>query len=450
MNIQVVVNTALQTFGGLISLIIILCLVVYREKQSRLDKLYIEMLLCNIYLQIANISSWLFDGWQGIGGELLVRSSNLFMFLFSFLLIGTFINYFTAYIGERGGVVTREAQTCWLIIGVGIVLLLISQFVPLYYFIDGINVYHRGNFYWLSNAIGMAAMLPGIWMVIKFRHILNIKEKIAFSAYYVLPLAAAGSHIFIYGAVSLHVVNTLVAVSIYILIQAEQANQLSEKELEIERIHTAIMEKELELQKSRISIMLSQIQPHFLYNSLTGIKDLCDTEPEMASKALEHFAYFLRGNLDSLADTRLIPFRKEIEHVKDYLYLEKIRFEEKLNVEWALEYMDFRLPPLTLQPIVENAVRYGITKKKGGGTLVIQSRKIGNDVVIDITDDGLGFDVYETKTDGRTHVGIDNVRDRLTMQCEGSLLIESERGAGTKAKIILPQKETEAYENNCR
>lgn len=449
MNIQVVVNTALQTFGGLVSLIIILCLVVYREKQSRLDKLYIDMLQCNIFLQIANISSWLFDGWQGIWGGLLVRSSNLFMFLLSFMLIGTFINYFAEYIRERDGVVIRELRICWLIICIGIIFLLISQFVPLYYFIDGNNVYHRGDFYWLSNAIGMAAMLPGVWMVIKFRHILSIKEKIAFSAYYVLPMAAAVSHIFIYGAVSLHVVNTLVVVCIYILIQAEQANKLNEKELEIERNHTTIMEKELELQKSRISIMLSQIQPHFLYNSLTGIKDLCDTDPEMASTALEHFAFFLRGNLDSLADTRLIPFRKEIEHVKDYLYLEKIRFEEKLNVEWALEYMDFRLPPLTLQPIVENAVRYGITKKKGGGTLVIQSCKIGNDVVIDIKDDGVGFDVYKTKSDGRTHIGIDNVRDRLAMQCEGSLLIESELGAGTKAKIILPQRETETYENDC-
>lgn len=449
MNIQVVVNTALQTFGGLVSLIIILCLVVYREKQSRLDKLYIDMLQCNIFLQIANISSWLFDGWQGIWGGLLVRSSNLFMFLLSFMLIGTFINYFAEYIRERDGVVIRELRICWLIICIGIIFLLISQFVPLYYFIDGNNVYHRGDFYWLSNAIGMAAMLPGVWMVIRFRHILSIKEKIAFSAYYVLPMAAAVSHIFIYGAVSLHVVNTLVVVCIYILIQAEQANKLNEKELEIERNHTTIMEKELELQKSRISIMLSQIQPHFLYNSLTGIKDLCDTDPEMASTALEHFAFFLRGNLDSLADTRLIPFRKEIEHVKDYLYLEKIRFEEKLNVEWALEYMDFRLPPLTLQPIVENAVRYGITKKKGGGTLVIQSRKIGNDVVIDIKDDGVGFDVYKTKSDGRTHIGIDNVRDRLAMQCEGSLMIESERGAGTKAKIILPQRETETYENDC-
>ncbi|WP_394925047.1 sensor histidine kinase [uncultured Robinsoniella sp.] len=449
MNIQVVVNTALQTFGGLVSLIIILCLVVYREKQSRLDKLYIDMLQCNIFLQIANISSWLFDGWQGIWGGLLVRSSNLFMFLLSFMLIGTFINYFAEYIRERDGVVIKELRICWMIICIGIIFLLISQFVPLYYFIDGNNVYQRGDFYWLSNAIGMAAMLPGVWMVIKFRHILSIKEKIAFSAYYVLPMAAAVSHIFIYGAVSLHVVNTLVVVCIYILIQAEQANQLNEKELEIERIHTTIMEKELELQKSRISIMLSQIQPHFLYNSLTGIKDLCDTDPEMASIALEHFAFFLRGNLDSLADTRLIPFRKEIEHVKDYLYLEKVRFEEKLNVEWSLEYMDFRLPPLTLQPIVENAVRYGITKKKGGGTLVIQSRKIGNDVVIDIKDDGVGFDVYKTKSDGRTHIGIDNVRDRLAMQCEGSLLIESERGAGTKAKIILPQRETDTYENDC-
>ena len=93
--------------------------------------------------------------------------------------------------------------------------------------------------------------------------------------------------------------------------------------LNVQSRHAAKAEKELE--QSRISVMLSQIQPHFLYNALLGIKELCDTEPGKASDALEHFSYFLRGNLDSLTITRLIPFTKELEHIEDYLYLEKMR-----------------------------------------------------------------------------------------------------------------------------
>lgn len=101
-----------------------------------------------------------------------------------------------------------------------------------------------------------------------------------------------------------------------------------------------------------------------LYNSLLSIKQLCDTQPRKASIALEHFSYFLRGSLNSLSDTRLIPFEKELSHVRDYLYLEKMRFEERLNIEWDITFSDFLLPPLTLQPIVENAVRYGITERE--------------------------------------------------------------------------------------
>lgn len=207
----------------------------------------------------------------------------------------------------------------------------------------------------------------------------------------------------------------------------------------VQALHNAQAERELV--DSRTSIMLSQIQPHFLYNALLGIKQLCDVEPQKASDALEHFSYYLRGNLDALTDIRLIPFKKELIHVKDYLYLEKMRFSKKLNIEWDIEYEDYFLPPLTLQPIVENAVRHGITKKKGGGTLSIKSERIEDAVVITITDNGIGFDKNEPKQDGRTHIGIENVKKRLSIQCGGSLLIESEKGVGTQVIMVLPHRE---------
>lgn len=195
---------------------------------------------------------------------------------------------------------------------------------------------------------------------------------------------------------------------------------------------------ENELNHNRIAIMTSQIQPHFLYNALLGIKQLCDTNPEKASEALEHFSYYLRGNLDSLAQAKLISFEKEWEHLRDYLYLEQMRFEEKLRVEWKLSFTDFMIPPLTVQPIAENAVRYGITKKRGGGTLTIGSERTETAVVITVSDDGAGFDTTEKKQDGRSHTGIENVRSRLQAQCGGMLEIESEAGRGTTVKIILP------------
>lgn len=163
---------------------------------------------------------------------------------------------------------------------------------------------------------------------------------------------------------------------------------------------------EQELADSRISVMLSQVQPHFLYNALTGIRQLCNTDPRRASDALGHFAYYLRGNMDSLSDTQLIPFEKEMEHVRDYLYLEEMRFGDRLHVRMELEFLDFWMPPLTLQPIVENAVRHGITKKKSGGTLTIRTERAQTSVIVTVHDDGIGFELSTLLTDGRSHVGI--------------------------------------------
>lgn len=198
---------------------------------------------------------------------------------------------------------------------------------------------------------------------------------------------------------------------------------------------------ENELNQNRISVMLSQVQPHFLFNALQGIKQLCDTEPVQASEALEHFSFYLRGNLDSLIDKQLISFERELFHVNNYLYLEKMRFPKKLNIEIEILYQDFLLPPLTVQTIVENAVRHGIIKKKAGGTVRIKSERTDENIIVTIRDDGLGFEPDIPKEDGRTHVGIENVRNRLMLQCGGSLEIESEVGVGTTVKIILPQKE---------
>ena len=187
-----------------------------------------------------------------------------------------------------------------------------------------------------------------------------------------------------------------------------------------------------------LAVMQSQIQPHFLYNSLIGIKQLCDTDPGRASEALQHFCLFLRQNLESLSDMNLIPFEKEMIHVREFLYLEKMRFGDKLSVETRLLATDFLLPSLTLQPLVENAVRHGIRKKKGGGTVTIKTEESGQEVIITVADDGAGFDTGKMPEDGQLHLGLSNVRKRLEAKCGGSLQIQSKRGVGTVATIILP------------
>ena len=196
------------------------------------------------------------------------------------------------------------------------------------------------------------------------------------------------------------------------------------------------------LKETDISIMLSQIQPHFLYNSLSTIRELCIEDPKKAQEALEEFSSFLRGNMDSLRSKVPVPFSRELAHVKHYLHLEQIRFGDELHVEYDIREDDFFLPTLTIQPIVENAVKYGVGNKEEGGTVWIETRRDGDQIVITIRDDGIGFDVDEIEhipiqKDGRTHIGLSNVKHRIEKMVNGTMTIRSRKETGTEVKITL-------------
>lgn len=197
---------------------------------------------------------------------------------------------------------------------------------------------------------------------------------------------------------------------------------------------------EVELAQNRIAIAISQIQPHFLYNSLTAIKQLCVIDPVRAEQAVGEFAGFLRENLDSLTSSSLISFHKELNHIKNYLALEQLRFGSRLKVHYNIQTYDFELPSLTIQPIVENAVRYGVTKKAEGGTITISTKNGEDTIIITVSDDGAGFDMYHRKEDGRSHIGIENVKNRLQAQCNGDLTIKSELGKGTVVTILIHKR----------
>ena len=195
-------------------------------------------------------------------------------------------------------------------------------------------------------------------------------------------------------------------------------------------------EKDLMAQQ-KIQLALSQIKPHFIYNTLNAIQDI-EGMPDNARDAIIDFSKYLRENLDFLTESNLIPFSKELEHVKKYVNLEKLRFEDKINVEFNVEETEFLIPSLSLQMIVENAIKHGITKKYEGGTVKITSYKKNDRIFIVVEDDGVGFDV--NKVISGNHLGFKNSRERLRHFVDGDLIIESEIDRGTKVTIIIPEK----------
>lgn len=198
-----------------------------------------------------------------------------------------------------------------------------------------------------------------------------------------------------------------------------------------------------ERERQRIQLMLSQIKPHFLYNTLETIEALCLTDPKAANQATARFSQYLRSNLAGISEDKTVPFEKELAHAKLYLELEQTRFEDALQVEYHITCTDFFLPPLTLEPLVENAVRHGVRMKPDGrGTVKIFAEQKPDCYEITVQDDGPGFDATVPPSDGKPHIGIQNVRTRLEDH-GGSLTIRSELGAGTAATIRVPIKKGE-------
>ena len=195
-----------------------------------------------------------------------------------------------------------------------------------------------------------------------------------------------------------------------------------------------------ELYEARVGVMVSQIQPHFMYNALTSIAMMCSIDPDTAKDATITFAKYLRGNMDSLKQTAPVPFEQELEHLKKYLYIEKLRFQDKLNIEYDIQTTAFYLPLLSIQPLVENAVKHGVGMKKKGGTVTIATRETEEAYEVIISDDGVGFDTNAEKPDdGRSHVGMENTKRRLKELCEGEVVIESTVDVGTTTTVVLPK-----------
>ena len=191
--------------------------------------------------------------------------------------------------------------------------------------------------------------------------------------------------------------------------------------------------------EQRIQIMKSQIQPHFMYNTLSTIQALCLTDPGRAADTAERFGTYLRQNLDSLDQSELIPFKKELEHTRVYVGIEQIRFPS-IDVEYEVneaEVSDLNIPALTIQPLVENAIRHGVRSKEYG-VIRVSAQKAGDYFEIIVEDNGMGFDPQILESQNNEHIGIRNVSERIRKLCNGNLKVESKPDEGTCVTITIP------------
>lgn len=219
-----------------------------------------------------------------------------------------------------------------------------------------------------------------------------------------------------------------------------------------ERCEQEIREQEFSklATEAQLAALRAQINPHFLFNTLTTIGYLIQSSPEKALSTLIRLTELLRAVLRSTDE--FIPLSDEIKLVQTYLDIEKARFEERLQtcIEVPADLERIKIPSLILQPLVENAIKHGISKSKTGGEVKISAKRIIQNsqdfLLLTVSDNGYGFDESDLRKSGRKGIGLANIEQRLKNYYKGKaeLRIETKKQVGTKAQIILPI----AYKND--
>lgn len=392
-----------------------------REKPTR------WFLLLLLFIVLGIIDEVIVGALAGTSGQAryyVIRGADYLSYVLWGLQIIALSCYVYAYLSTK----TKISQKpFYVIIFFGImtiVMATVAQFTSLYTAFDELNRFYQQDTFWVSMIFPTLALLLYTGIVVRYRKALRVREWVSLLGYGAMYISLYALSYFNPELWIAYAGVTLSVLIIYSNVQVELKHRLAEQEIQ--------------LSESRTAVMLSQIQPHFLYNSLTAISGQCKESPQ-AQESILLFSQYLRGNMDSLFQKTPISFEDELEHTKRYLELEKLRFGERLQVKYDIKVIDFALPVLTLQPLVENAVRHGVTKKQQGGTIVIRTEESEQSILIVVEDDGEGFVSAAALHDGRKHIGIENVQDRLERLCGGRLSIKSVPDRGTVATIELPK-----------
>lgn len=343
---------------------------------------------------------------------------------FQFLAIAV---YFYEYLRLKTNVTKRVFYLMIAYNIANIILITIAQANGMFAIYDELNRYQQQDLFWLSQVFPILTSLTSMLVAFIYARQLTAKELFLLLICPLFPLVCYVMDALVDGLWISYIGIALQMLLMYITLQMENIKKFEQQEAEME--------------KARISVMLSQIQPHFLCNALNAIADLCYIDHVEASKAIVTFSSYLRNNLDSLSKKEMIGFNEELNHVRQYLKLEQLRFEERLQVLYDIHVYEFLIPALTLQAITENAVRYGVSKKPQGGCIWIRAIENEDYYKVSVSDDGVGFDSSDVENiqDGRSHTGIKNVKDRLAAICGGELNIISMPNQGTTAEIKIPK-----------
>lgn len=437
------VNIAMESVAA-IFMFFLLFVIRRQQKQLTTRKQLGNLVLVEIGLLLCQITEWAVNMQEDITykkhpflfaldkiaveGDIILFYS---IFLFAYIYIARHIEFLRKHDGNDRKISKKLTAFLLIWILVPVALHFTSIWTGLFFTISEAGKVHLNyNNYWMIYLLCWFPALISTVLLIRNRKILGVRDVLLFLAYIYVPAIMLVIDIIYYTSFS-YVAVAIIIFLIFVRIDIGQSDLLHEIEL-------SNIKKESELRDTKIALVVSQIQPHFIYNTLNAIHYLVGKNPDYAQKIIKDFSKYLRMNMDSINDRNLIEFSQELEHIKTYLEIEQLRFDD-LKVKYDIEVSDFFIPPLSIQPLVENAVKHGICQSDDGGTVLVSTKQTDDSIIITVEDNGAGFDLNEKKNDGRSHIGIENTKKRLKEICNAAFSIESIIDIGTKVTITIPK-----------
>ena len=422
------VHFAIELWGAFFCLIAAVVIWISRGQNKILSYKMIALMIVSALLMISDATAWLFRGNTSEAGFYIVRIANFAAFFFAFLTMPLVAEYITQIFETRSGVRGLFWKYIeWALFVIGTILLIINQFHEFIYAFDERNTYYRLAFGVLPGMIAFVGIVITFGVVLQYFQYLRTIEKTATLVYLILPIIAVVIQLFYYGVSFTYLSMVISALTFFITFEIEYV----QNNIEIKK----------QLAEERIRLFNRQIQPHFIFNSLSLIKHLIRKEPEEAVETVEEFAGYLRNSTDLMNEGDCVPVKNELDLVKHYAYMQHKRFGDSVRYVFDVQDEEFDIPPFSVQTIVENALEHGLRASGTvNGIITVKTYRKDKAHFIEISDNGAGFDTHildvETQSE---HVGIKNTKERLSLMCGGTLEIKSETGKGTVVTMKVPE-----------
>lgn len=319
----------------------------------------------------------------------------------------------------RKSMLFRGVMAIWTVF---LTLLVICQFTDIFYYYSPDDAqFQIGSLYPLLVVPLPALLFLCLAGVIRRRDKLSKRQFYAFLVFLVPLAISIIVHMFTPIYLQVYIAVAISSIAMFVIVVSEQNEQY------------ILLQQETARQRAKIAVL--QMRPHFIHNTMTSIYYLCEQDPKKAQQVTMDFNTYLRKNFNAIANDETIPFSEELEHTRAYLAVEEAQFANKLVVEFDTPHTQFRVPPLTLQPLAENAVKHGMGPNTVPLCVSIRTRKVGSASEVVVEDNGPGFDHAIAKD---PHTTLANIRQRLELMCNGKLVFEHHPGGGTVARATVP------------